>query len=244
MRRLLTALALLAAPAARADECHPSCAELHEMEYQLFAQEYLQEKFQHFVDGAVPSPGMMDDPDHPGQKTPENLVEALQRQAAQDLSEHLGGPAGGARRQGRARRRDRPRLQDPPVPAQRQDRPLRRQGLPQEPTRAGTRTSSSRTRASTWPTARPGIKLFDTYSAYAAGDVRAYGVGIRNLRASIAETASRCGWKGSTRKGAPSPTKPNPVDKKDEPVVPTPQEVKDLVSQLQNAPTAARGAKK
>lgn len=65
------------------------------------------------------------------------------------------------------------------------------------------------------------------YANYAAFDTEAYGTGIRNLRASIAALAKKCGWEGSTR-----PTKKNPEDGKDEDVVPTLKRANELAKRV------------
>ena len=62
---------------------------------------------------------------------------------------------------------------------------------------------------------------------YAAFDVEAYGVGIKQLRKSIAELARKCGWAGSTNE-----TKKNPVRDQEVDVVPTLEEAKALAKAL------------
>jgi len=64
------------------------------------------------------------------------------------------------------------------------------------------------------------------WQVYAAYDVRAYAAGIANLRKSIAQLATQCGWEGSTRA-----TKEDSEGKQVS-VVPTPDEVKKLAQVL------------
>jgi hypothetical protein len=65
-----------------------------------------------------------------------------------------------------------------------------------------------------------------SWLVYATYDARAYAAGMRNLRKSIAQLATRCGWEGSTHS-----TKKD-AEGSDAPVIPTPEEVKTLAHAL------------
>jgi hypothetical protein len=222
-------------------QCAPKCAELPTMETELFNQEYLQARFKKYLTyDVVPVPGPTPDPDHPGKMVQENMIEAMQRDAQEALNRFMESPAGGGQKGAAA-----------PGAGTSSDCVIHLY-------KPGGKMiayddASYRKSHKCWDAefllsherqhvvdCKAGLKINDDYEAYAASDVRAYGAGVKKLRELVAETAKRCGWKGSTKKD-----KKNPVDQSDEPVVPTPADVNDILSALKTAPTpAGRGGKK
>jgi hypothetical protein len=233
MRTLLAAVATLAAlaapPMASAEECLPKCTDLPAMEKELFDSEFLQALFKKYVDlDRIPKPT------EPG----ESMIDAMQREARVGLDEFNGSPAGGGKKGASAPHAGTTEkctlvlyVKGKPTPY---DDALYRR------THACWDADSLLVHELKHVAhCRAGLEIHSDFRLYAASDVQAYGAGARKLRALIAETAGRCGWKGSTRK-----TKPNPVDKIDVMVVPTPAEVKEIVDALKNAPTVAGKGKR
>jgi hypothetical protein len=183
---------------------------------------------------------MAPDPDHPGQQAMESMIDAMQRSAREALTAYMQSPAGGGQKGTAA-----------PAAGTSADCKLVLY------TPAGKQVpyddATYRKTHSCWDAdftlahenvhvadCKAGLDINGEYESYAASDVRAYGAGVRTLRKLIAETAARCGWKGSTKK-----TKKNPVDLKDEDVVPTPSDVNELLDALKGAPTpAGKGGRK
>lgn len=75
--------------------------------------------------------------------------------------------------------------------------------------------------------------LYQNMSYYAADDAKAYGAGVKVLRASIADLAKQCGWEGSANDTKPDKNRKN-GDKPNDQVktVPTPDQAKQLASAL------------
>jgi hypothetical protein len=227
-------VALLAPATARSDECLPRCDELPAMERELFEQEFLQDRFKKYLDGdIIPEPQRRPNTDK-GEFVFESMVDAIARDAGEALTRHNASEAGGGRA-GAARG------------AAGTDAACEVYVLHGEK-KTPYNDKVFRETHPCWETefvlaheaqhvshCKKGLKIVEQHDLYSASDVVAYGAGIRKLRALIAETATRCGWKGSTRK-----TKPNPVDRKEQMVVPTPADVKEILDALKNAPAAAR----
>src|SRR4051812_45370366 len=77
----------LARPAAAAPGCVPPCSDLRDMESALLQQEFLQARFKKYASfDLVPSPELVPDPDHPGKKVVESMIEAMQRDAREALT--------------------------------------------------------------------------------------------------------------------------------------------------------------
>jgi hypothetical protein len=225
----------LAAGSGEASACAPACSELPAMQRELLAQEFLQERFQKYLGYAiVPTPEMSADPEHPGKQVLESMIQATQRDAAAALTRHQQSAAGGGQ-SGTA------------APAAGTTSAceivLILPGGKQVPYDDG---RYRRTHAC-WDAefllaherqhvadCKAGKKILEDYHAFNESDVAAYGAGIRRLRELMAETAKRCHWQGSVNK-----TKPNPVDKADEPVVPTAADVAEILDALKKAPTPA-----
>lgn len=225
----VTALSPARAGAAGPPECVPACAELPAMQQQLFQQELLQARFKKYLDyDIVPSPQMVPDPERPGKKVLETMIDAMQRDAAEALARHMASPAGGGTAGSAA------------AAAGTTDS-CEIKLIQGEKVSAFDEASYRKTHRC-WDAdfliaheqqhvadCKAGVKINADYHSYAASDVRAYGVGVRALRRHIAGTARRCGWKGSTR-----PDRKNPVDQRDQAVVPTPAEVQQLVDALKS----------
>lgn len=237
---LLTAPLLHAAPAPAA-ECKPACAELPAMERELFNQEFLQDRFNRYMSyELVANPQMAPDPDHPGTQAMESMIAALQREAAAALTRYMRSAAGGGQSGSAA-----------PGAGTGADCKL----YLYSPAGKQIPYNEDKFRQShkCWDVeftlahegqhvadCKAGKKINEEYESYIASDVRAYGAGVRALRKIIAATAARCGWKGSTRA-----RKPNPVDREDQDVVPTPADVNEILGALKGAPTpAGKGGKK
>jgi hypothetical protein len=229
-------IALAPSPARTAEEkCIPRCEELPAMERELFDQEYLQKRFQEYLEmNVVPNPEMVEDSDSKGGKRLESMIEAMARDAAQALTRDSQSPAGGGRKGQAAPGAGTSAECKLFVYVKGKPKPLEEKKFRGERpcwdaefvlTHEGQHVEDCKS----------GVKILDVYELYAASDVRAYGAGIRKLRELIAQTAGSCGWKGSTNK-----TKANPVDKKDEMVVPTPADVAEIVNALKTNASAAR----
>jgi hypothetical protein len=226
-----------------APQCKPQCSELDDMQKELFEQEFMQARFQKYLElDIVPNPQFVIDP-QTGKKVLETMIDAMQREAAEALSRYMGSPAGGGSSGTAA-----------PAAGTTEECTIK---VIQNGKASPWDDKAYRKAHPCWDAdyvlgheqqhvadCKAGAKIHKDYRVYAASDVRAYGVGIRSLRKQIAATAKRCGWRGSVRDdGTEIITGKNPVDGQDQQVVPTPAEVKQIVDALKTAPANGRGRK-
>jgi hypothetical protein len=208
------------------------------MERELFQQEFLQAQFQKYAVGMtiIPNPQRVSDPDHPGKMVDETMIEAMQREAADALTGESASKAGGGKK-GKAAAAAGTQPDCSVV--------VILPGGKKVPYNEAQYLKSHACWDASFLIAHENQHvadchvsktMFDNYAEYAASDVRAYGVGVRKLRELIHETASRCGVEGSSED-----SKPNPVDKKPEQTIPTPDQVKSRLDALKaNSPKPPR----
>jgi hypothetical protein len=226
-------LALAAALPSRAGaECTPGCDELPAMQKALFQQEFLQERFQKYVTyDIVPSPELVVNP-ATGQKELETMIDAMQREGAQALQRCMKSPAGGGVEGTAAAGAGTTARCTIVVTENGKSVPLV-EAKYRKTHRCWDADYTLDHERQHVADCEKGHKITEEYLTYAASDVRAYGVGIRVLRRHIAATARRCGWKGSARDdGTENATRKNPVDDQEQPVVPTPAQVQQIVDAL------------
>lgn len=223
-----------------AAECKPRCGELPAMERELFNQEFLQDRFSKYAKlDIVASPQNVPDPDNPGKTMVETMIMAMQREAAAALSAYMKSAAGGGQK-GKA------------APGAGTNEKCQKYTYLPNGKQIPFDEDLLRKKLACWDVdftlahenqhvadCQAGLQINSEYEAYAASDVRAYGAGIRALRSIIAETARRCGWEGSVNK-----RKKNPVDNKDEDVVPTKADADKLGGALKSAPSAGKGGRR